>query len=142
MSETTKPKASLDSLNTKSSIKIGNKEYTIFSLPKAAENLNINLNKLPYTHRILIENLLRGEDGQSVTKEQIELTARWDSKAIPTNEIAFRPARVLLQDFTGVPAVVDLAAMRDAMAEMGGDPQRINPLIPVDLVIDLSLIHI
>ena len=139
MSETTKPNASLDSLNTKSSLKVGDNEFTIFSLPKAAENLGINLNKLPYTHRILIENLLRGEDGQSVTKEQIELTARWDSKAIPTNEIAFRPARVLLQDFTGVPAVVDLAAMRDAMAEMGGDPQKINPLIPVDLVIDHSV---
>ena len=139
MSETTKPSASLDSLSTKSNLKIGNNEYTIFSLPKAAENLDINLNKLPYTHRILIENLLRGEDGQSVTKEQIELTARWNSKAIPTNEIAFRPARVLLQDFTGVPAVVDLAAMRDAMAEMGGDPQKINPQIPVDLVIDHSV---
>ena len=139
MSETTKPNASLDSLSTKSNLKIGNNEYTIFSLPKAAENLDINLNKLPYTHRILIENLLRGEDGQSVTKEQIELTARWNSKAIPTNEIAFRPARVLLQDFTGVPAVVDLAAMRDAMAEMGGDPQKINPQIPVDLVIDHSV---
>ena len=139
MSETTKPNASLDSLSTKSNLKIGNNEYTIFSLPKAAENLDISLNKLPYTHRILIENLLRGEDGQSVTKEQIELTARWNSKAIPTNEIAFRPARVLLQDFTGVPAVVDLAAMRDAMAEMGGDPQKINPQIPVDLVIDHSV---
>ena len=139
MSETTKPNVSLDSLSTKSNLKIGNNEYTIFSLPKAAENLDINLNKLPYTHRILIENLLRGEDGQSVTKEQIELTARWNSKAIPTNEIAFRPARVLLQDFTGVPAVVDLAAMRDAMAEMGGDPQKINPQIPVDLVIDHSV---
>ena len=139
MSETTKPNASLDSLSTKSNLKIGNNEYTIFSFPKAAENLDINLNKLPYTHRILIENLLRGEDGQSVTKEQIELTARWNSKAIPTNEIAFRPARVLLQDFTGVPAVVDLAAMRDAMAEMGGDPQKINPQIPVDLVIDHSV---
>jgi len=139
MSETTKPNVSLDSLSTKSNLKIGNNEYTIFSLPKAAKNLDINLNKLPYTHRILIENLLRGEDGQSVTKEQIELTARWNSKAIPTNEIAFRPARVLLQDFTGVPAVVDLAAMRDAMAEMGGDPQKINPQIPVDLVIDHSV---
>ena len=139
MSETTKPKASLDSFNAKSILKVGDNEYTIFSLPEAAKTLDIDLNKLPYTHRILIENLLRGEDGQNVTEEQIELTARWDSKAVPTNEIAFRPARVLLQDFTGVPAVVDLAAMRDAMAEMGGDPQKINPLIPVDLVIDHSV---
>ena len=95
--------------------------------------------RLPYALRILLENLLRHEDGSSVTAADIEALANWDPEATPSTEIAFRPARVLMQDFTGVPAVVDLAAMRDAMRELGGDPARINPLQPVELVIDHSL---
>ena len=139
MSNLPRPAKSLNSFNSRKILDTDEGKYTIFSLPIAAENLGIQLSALPYTHRVLLENLLRGEDGINVTREQIEMTAAWDASAEPTNEIAFRPARVLLQDFTGVPAVVDLAAMRDAMAEMGGDPQKINPLLPVDLVIDHSV---
>ena len=139
MSNLPRPAKSLNSFNSRKILDTGEGKYTIFSLPIAAENLGIQLSALPYTHRVLLENLLRGEDGINVTREQIEMTAAWDASAEPANEIAFRPARVLLQDFTGVPAVVDLAAMRDAMAEMGGDPQKINPLLPVDLVIDHSV---
>src|SRR3569623_2072814 len=90
--------------------------------------------------KILLENLLRNEDGQTVTKEDIQAVAAWMKSKTSTHEFAFRPARVLMQDFTGVPAVVDLAAMRDAMVTLGGDPKKINPLIPVDLVIDHSVI--
>src|SRR4249920_3212422 len=95
--------------------------------------------KLPFSLKILLENLLRTEDGVNVTEADIAALAQWDPKAEPTKEIAFTPARVLLQDFTGVPAVVDLAAMRDAMATMGGDPAKINPLAPAELVIDHSV---
>src|SRR5262245_43040714 len=95
--------------------------------------------KLPFSLKILLENLLRTEDGVNVTEADIAALARWDPKAEPTKEIAFTPARVLLQDFTGVPAVVDLAAMRDAMKAMGGDPTKINPLQPAELVIDHSV---
>ena len=95
--------------------------------------------QLPYALKILLENLLRTEDGQTVRPEDIEALADWQAKAEPSREIAFTPSRVLLQDFTGVPAVVDLAAMRDAMKRMGGDPRRINPLQPVELVIDHSV---
>src|SRR5207253_8539757 len=95
---------------------------------------------LPFSLRILLENLLRREDGQAVRVEEIEKLARWDPKKAPEDEIAFMPARVLMQDFTGVPAVVDLAAMRDAMAVMGGDPKTVNPLLPAELVIDHSVI--
>src|ERR1019366_8019009 len=98
-----------------------------------------NLSRLPYSLRILLENLLRHEDGHSVTAEDIRFLARWDPKAEPSREIAFMPARVLMQDFTGVPAVVDLAAMRDAMKTLGGDPEKINPLQPAELVIDHSV---
>ena len=111
-----RPAKSLNSFNSRKILDTDEGKYTIFSLPIAAENLGIQLSALPYTHRVLLENLLRGEDGINVTREQIEMTAAWDESAEPANEIAFRPARVLLQDFTGVPAVVDLAAMRDAMA--------------------------
>ena len=98
-----------------------------------------HVEKLPYSIRVLLENLLRNEDGKSVTQDDIRAVASWDAKAKPTTEIAFRPSRVLLQDFTGVPAVVDLAAMREQFARMGGDPSRINPLQPADLVIDHSV---
>ena len=95
--------------------------------------------RLPYSLKILLENLLRTEDGVAVRKQDIEALATWDPKAAPAQEIAFTPARVLMQDFTGVPAVVDLAAMRDAMADLGGDPSKINPLVPAELVIDHSV---
>src|SRR5258708_2372238 len=96
----------------------------------------VDVAKLPFSMKILLENLLRNEDGLTVTSEDILAVAHWNPKALPSYEIAFRPSRVLLQDFTGVPAVVDLAAMRDAMKRMGGDPRKINPLQPVELVID------
>ena len=130
---------SLDSFGARDRLTVGPQAYTIYRLATVAEELGIDLGRLPVTTRILLENLLRGEDGTSVTRDQIEAVARWDPEAEPDTEIAFRPARVLLQDFTGVPAVVDLAAMRDAIAEMGGDPNKINPLQPVDLVIDHSV---
>ena len=95
--------------------------------------------RLPFSLKILLENLLRTEDGLAVRADDIEALANWDPKAEPDKEIAFTPARVLLQDFTGVPAVVDLAAMRDAMKRMGGDPKKINPLLPAELVIDHSV---
>ncbi len=131
--------SSLDSFGTRSTLTVGGQAHTVYRLDAAARALGIELARLPFTLRILLENLLRGEDGQNVTAEQIRAFARWDAKAEPTDEIAFRPARVLLQDFTGVPCIVDLAAMRDAIVALGGDPARINPLQPVDLVIDHSV---
>ncbi|HYT83180.1 MAG TPA: aconitate hydratase AcnA, partial [Gemmatimonadales bacterium] len=115
------------------------KGYEIHRLD-ALEKRGLAVARLPYALRILLENLLRLEDGRVVRGEDIENLARWDPKKVPDEEIAFMPARVLLQDFTGVPAVVDLAAMRDAMARMGGDPKRVNPLLPAELVIDHSVI--
>ncbi|HEX7528179.1 MAG TPA: aconitate hydratase AcnA [Thermoanaerobaculia bacterium] len=128
-----------DSFKTKARLKVGSTSYTIYSL-KALEKKFPKVKKLPFSLRILLENLLRHEDGRSVTKEDIEALATRDVKKPTDREIAFRPARVLLQDFTGVPAVVDLATMREALAEMGGDPDKINPLAPADLVIDHSII--
>ena len=130
---------SLNSFGARDTLAVGGQSYTIYRLDKAAAALGANLDALPFTHRILLENLVRFEDGVSVDRAQIESVAKWVATEEPDNEIAFRVARVLLQDFTGVPAVVDLAAMRDAMAEMGGDPNKINPLQPVDLVIDHSV---
>ena len=127
----------LDSFSTRTRLSVGKRDYTIFSLPALAQ-AGIDVDRLPYTHKVLLENLLRNEDGRSVSRADIEALARWDAKAEPQHEIAYRPARVLLQDFTGVPAVVDLAAMRDAMAQMGGDSSRINPLQPAELVSLLS----
>ena len=129
----------LNSLGARGTLTVGDKTYAIYRLKVAADQLGVDLAKLPFTTRILLENMLRFEDGVSVTRDQIEAVAKWDPTAEPDTEIAFRPARVLLQDFTGVPAVVDLAALRDAMADMGGDPNKINPLQPVDLVIDHSV---
>ncbi len=129
----------LNSFGARGSLSVGDETFTIYRLTAAAEQLGVDLEKLPFTTRILLENLLRFEDGSSVTRAQIEAVAKWEPAKEPDTEIAFRPARVLLQDFTGVPAVVDLAAMRDAIAEMGGDPSKINPLQPVDLVIDHSV---
>jgi aconitate hydratase A / 2-methylisocitrate dehydratase len=136
------PKALLYSMtNTfgaRSSLKVGGRTFEIFRLDALAKT-GIDVQRLPYSLRILLEDLLRTEDGIGVTRDDIEALARWSPQHPPSREIAFTPARVLLQDFTGVPAVVDLAAMRDAMAELGGDPSRINPLQPVELVVDHSV---
>ena len=121
-----------------STLSAGGAQHRIARLP-ALESQGFSIGRLPYAMRILLENLLRREDGDVVPAADIEAVARWDPQAQPSVEIAFMPARVLLQDFTGVPAIVDLAAMRDAMAAMGGDPRRINPLQPVELVIDHSV---
>ena len=126
--------ASLDSFGAKSQLQVGEESFEIFRLDALGE-LN-----LPYTHRVLLENLLRTEDGANVTAEQIRSLAAWDASAAPSQEIQFTPARVIMQDFTGVPCVVDLATMREAFTEMGGDPNRINPLAPAELVIDHSVI--
>ena len=120
---------------------VGDKTYTYYSLLEAEKNGLPGISQLPFSMKVLLENLLRFEDGRTVTKADIEAVAAWlDNKGKAEKEIAFRPARVLMQDFTGVPAVVDLAAMRDAMKKLGGDPRKINPLVPVDLVIDHSVI--
>ncbi len=126
-----------DSFNARSALDVGGKKYEIFRLDSLADRFD--LSRLPFSLKILIENLLRHEDGISVAKDDIEALAAWDPAAEPSVEIAFTPSRVLLQDFTGVPAVVDLAAMRDAMRDLGGDPEKINPLSPVELVIDHSV---
>jgi aconitate hydratase len=132
---------SIDSFNCRSTLTVNGKEYVYFSLPKAEANGLAGVSKLPFSMKVLLENLLRNEDDRSVTKEDIQAVADWlVNKGLTEYEIAYRPARVLMQDFTGVPAVVDLAAMRDAMASLGGDPEKINPLVPVDLVIDHSVI--
>ena len=133
------PIESMDSFSARASLEAGGATHTIYRLDRAADALSCDLSRLPFTLRVLLENLLRGEDGTAVTREQIEAIGAWEAQAAPSQEIAFRPARVLLQDFTGVPAIVDLAAMRDAMAALGGDPARINPQQPVDLVIDHSV---
>ena len=129
----------LNSFGARDTLQVGGRSYTIYRLDAAAKSLGVDLGRLPFTHRILLENLLRTEDGVSVDKAQVESVAHWNPTEEPDNEIAFTVGRVLLQDLTGVPAVVDLAAMRDAMAALGGDPVKINPLQPVDLVIDHSV---
>ena len=129
---------SLDSLNCRRELKIGDATYHYFSLPEAAQRLG-NIDRLPKSLKVLLENLLRNEDGKTVQPQDLQAMVDWLDKRASDREIQYRPARVLMQDFTGVPAVVDLAAMRDAMAKAGGDPQRINPLSPVDLVIDHSV---
>jgi len=129
----------LDSFKTQTELTVAGKSFRYFSLPKLAAAAGRDLAKLPFSLRILLENLLRNEDGKAVVKRDVEAVASWDPRAEPDTEIAFYPARVVLQDFTGVPAVVDFAAMRDAMAKMGGDPKRINPLFPAELVIDHSV---
>lgn len=130
---------SLDSFHSRKTLKVEGKEYEYFSLPDAEANGLPGIAALPYSLKVLLENLLRFEDGQSVKADDIRAMASWLVKKSSGHEIAFRPARVLMQDFTGVPAVVDLAAMRDAMTKLGGDTAKINPLVPVDLVIDHSV---
>ncbi|MCF5025945.1 aconitase [Pseudomonas lurida] len=130
--------SSLDSLRTLKTLQIDDKTYHYFSLPEAAKSLG-DLDKLPMSLKVLLENLLRWEDDKTVTGADLKAIAAWLKERQSDREIQYRPARVLMQDFTGVPAVVDLAAMRAAVAKAGGDPQRINPLSPVDLVIDHSV---
>ncbi len=131
--------ASLDSFKCLRPLKVGSKTYAYYSLPVAEKNGLKGISRLPFSLKVLLENLLRNEDGRSVTKQDIQAVAQWLKSKTSDREIAFRPARVLMQDFTGVPAVVDLAAMRDAMDHLGGDAKKINPLVPVDLVIDHSV---
>jgi len=127
-----------DTFGTRSTLDVAGQHYRIWRL-EALEKRGWNMMRLPYTLRILLENLLRCEDGMAVTAAEVEALARWDPVVTSAREIAFTPARVLMQDFTGVPSVVDLAAMRDAMRQMGGDPKKINPLQPAELVIDHSV---
>jgi aconitate hydratase len=130
---------SKDSFQSRVTIHAGGRQVVIHRLDALTRAGFKGIDTLPYSIRVLLENLLRYEDGKTVTRQDIEAVANWDPDAAPTTEIGFRPSRVLLQDFTGVPAVVDLAAMRDQFAKMGGDPSRINPLQPADLVIDHSV---
>ena len=125
-----------DSFQSKSTLTSGNQTVTYFALSALS---GYDLTRLPFSLRILLENLLRHEDGRTVTADDIKFLAQWDAKAEPSREIAYMPARVLMQDFTGVPAIVDLAAMRDAMRALGGNPDKINPLQPAELVIDHSV---
>jgi aconitate hydratase len=128
---------SLDSFGARSALEVGGRSYEVFRLDALQERFDVA--RLPYSLKVLLENVLRLEDGRSATATDVEAIASWDAAAEPSAEIPYQPARVLMQDFTGVPAVVDLAAMRDAMAEIGGDPEKINPLVDVDLVIDHSV---
>ncbi len=130
-----------NSFKARQTLNVGNKEYIYYSLVEAEKNGLKGASQLPFSMKVLLENLLRYEDGRTVTKDDIAAMAAWlDNRGKAEKEIAYRPARVLMQDFTGVPAVVDLAAMRDAMKGLGGDPRRINPQVPVDLVIDHSFV--
>src|SRR5919199_4415587 len=126
-----------DTFGARSTLKVGDREYEIFRLDALQQLYDVA--RLPYSLKLLLENLLRFEDGETVTRAMIASVASWSAKGEPSTEIAYRPARVLMQDFTGVPAIVDLAAMRDAMADAGGDPARVNPLVPAELVIDHSI---
>jgi aconitate hydratase len=126
-----------DSFGAKDTLEVGGEEFEIYRLDALQEKFDVA--RLPYSLKVLLENALRLEDGESVTAENVEAIASWDAGAEPSVEIPFQPARVLMQDFTGVPAIVDLAAMRDAMDDLGSDPAKINPLVPVDLIIDHSV---
>ena len=126
--------STVDSFKSKSTLDVGAQSYEIYRLDavKGSE-------KLPFSLKVLLENLLRTEDGANITKKHIEALAQWDAKAEPNTEIQYTPARVVMQDFTGVPCIVDLATMREAVKELGGDPSKINPLAPAELVIDHSV---
>ncbi|MBI4487578.1 MAG: aconitate hydratase, partial [Deltaproteobacteria bacterium] len=130
---------SLDSFGTAATLKVGNQSYKVYRLDGLEKAGFKSVSQLPVSLKVLLENLLRHEDNHLVTKADIETLAGWNPKVRKEKEIAFMPARVLTQDLTGVPAIVDLAAMRLAMKRMGGDPKKINPLAPCDLVIDHSV---
>src|ERR1700683_283837 len=129
--------ATNNSFDAKASLTVGDRSSDIFRLDALQSRFDVA--RLPFSLKILLENLLRNEDGEAIRAVDIEALATWDATAEPTAEIGFTPARVVMQDFTGVPAIVDLAAMRDAMQAMGGDPNKINPLVPAELVIDHSV---
>ncbi|MDA8284279.1 MAG: aconitase family protein, partial [Actinomycetota bacterium] len=129
---------SRDSFGARAQLEVGGRRLGYFRLGALQERFDVA--RLPYSLKVLLENLLRHEDGATVRAEDIESLAGWDPRAEPADEITFAPARILMQDFTGVPAVVDLAAMRDAMRALGGDPARVNPQVPAELVIDHSII--
>ena len=126
---------SLNSFEAKKTLDVNGKSYDYFDI-----NTVSGLEKLPYSLKVLAENLLRNEDGKNVTKDHINALANWDPEAEPDTEIQFTPARVLMQDFTGVPCVVDLATMREAVSALGGTPDQVNPLNPAEMVIDHSVI--
>src|SRR6202040_2110001 len=128
-------KDSVNSFGARDTLKVGDKSYQIYRLDAVPGS-----EKLPYSLKVLAENLLRNEDGSNITKDHIQAIARWDPKAEPSIEIQYTPARVVMQDFTGVPCIVDLATMREAVADLGGNPDKVNPLAPADLVIDHSVI--
>src|SRR6187401_2951882 len=133
------PMSTVDSFRTSTALQVGGRSVQYFSLGALQKNGFPEIARLPFSLKILLENLLRHEDGRFVKKADIEVLAKWDVKSTAQKEVSFSPARVLLQDFTGVPAVVDLAAMRDGIARLGGNPSRVNPLQPVELVIDHSV---
>src|SRR5918993_517011 len=122
-----------DSLKTRRTLAVDGKTYNYFSLPEAAKSIG-DISRLPFSLKVLLENVLRFEDGRSYTVNDAKAIAGWVENGRSDKEVPFRPARILLQDFTGVPAVVDLAAMRDALNSLGGDARKVNPLVPVDLV--------
>ena len=126
---------SINTFGAKQSLSFNNRSSEMFALDKVPGSKT-----LPFSLKILLENLLRTEDGVNITKDHINAVANWDEKAEPSIEIPYTPARVIMQDFTGVPAIVDLATMREAMIDLGGDPQKVNPLAPAELVIDHSVI--
>jgi len=127
-----------DSLRTRRTLKVGGRSYDYFSIPEAARTIG-DVSRLPVSLKVLLENVLRFEDGNSYTVDDARAVAGWLEHASSSKEVPFKPARILMQDFTGVPGVVDLAAMRDGIIRLGGDPQKVNPLVPVDLVIDHSV---
>jgi aconitate hydratase len=129
----------VDSFGTRKTLTVGSQRYDVFRLDLLEKAGLKNISKLPVSMKVLLENLLRQEDNHHVNKNDIEALANWNPRAKQDKEIAFMPARVLTQDLTGVPAVVDLAVMREAMKRLGGDPKKINPLVPVDLIIDHSV---
>src|SRR3954451_24625713 len=131
--------ASQDSSGAKGTLEVGDQSYEIYRLSAVAGE-GLDVESLPYSLKVLLECLLRTEDGADITEDHIRAVAGWDADGEPDTEIQFTPARVIMQDFTGVPCVVDLATMREAMADLGGDPTRINPLAPAELVIDHSVI--
>src|SRR5881392_3782409 len=131
--------ASKDSFGARGALEVGDRSYQIYRLSAVTGN-GLDVDSLPFSLKVLLENLLRTEDGADITADDIRALAGWDETADPDKEIQFTPARVIMQDFTGVPCVVDLATMREAMADLGGDPTKINPLAPAELVIDHSVI--
>ena len=135
MSKGNNGNSSLNSFDARDTLKVGDASYQIYRLDAVP-----GTEKLPYSLKVLAENLLRTEDGANITKDHIEAIAKWDPSADPSVEIQFTPARVIMQDFTGVPCIVDLATMREAVGDLGGDPDKVNPLAPADLVIDHSVI--